>query len=1312
VLLEQLSPNNPTPSSTFATLASGINNSVTSLSVSSASFFPTVGQFRILIDSEYMIVTAVSGTTLTVTRGAEGSAAASHSSGARISGVLTQGSLAQVISDAVPFTVVHSSGYGKTGVALQAGAITASSTTLTVSGINGTSTFTAADVGKAIQVVGAGASGADLYTTIASFTSSTVVDLTAAASTTVTKRTVVWYPSGQDDTTAIQAAINGMTNDSGILCLPPGVYVISSTLTASQHLMAVVGGGMNQTYVVPSSAGFTGDMLDMSQARGYRILDIAFKHAGLSAATAVSVVTAWSITTNVATLTGTNSFSAGQAVCLSGFTGTGNIFNDQFVTITASAGSTFSFAFTHTDASGTDNGAAYLDYNCIGFPINSTTLLYADLQNVQTMNAPGVGVKFALSVVCRFEGCVFLSNRAHGVALYNSQNIGSTSTEWTNCYSNGNGLAGYYLHIVNYSSLRTCAADSNGISYYLFSCKGVTLEGCGSEATVDNNAAFPGYDVYFHGGQANVVDGCYFSKNSGVANAGGTYVVFDNTASFSRVSNCVFAGQLAQLPTNVFTVASACVGNTIWEPYLNNNASSAYTDAGTGTTLYESGAFVVGGAAAPYTTSNPLYLGGSSSVAASAGIVRSIKGTTTTFWYAGDGGATANIALIGITSGGSLVLGDGTNGANVNLNVPSGNLVQLQSAGTNALAITLRAAGTTQIQFGAGVTAANINWATAASGAGGTFVIQGQGGAAGANGGLLALAGGAGGAGGTDAGIELRTGSTARITVSTTAITAALPIVSAADLQLGDGSTGTDVVANAKTGQLFRVKINSTDVFTISGTKITAIQPIAMSSGTVATSGGIRFAGGAQTFLGGVASGGATIGLLGLTAGDSLTIGDGVNNANINPNIPRAGLIQWQTAGTNAWAWTLRDNGANTLVWGNAVTSWSISSSTLSSGTGATGSIHAQPTSSGAGGSLTVGGGVGTTRYGDLVVDTPLAIGKTSIAMADAPQTLSVANSAAGVVVVTGTNTAVRALTISCAPTSGALKLIDNQCIGGGITVQFLTGTATATIPIGCRAIVYGDGTNANAIILGLGASSGWTAIYDADWTTLGTSVAAGNGNFSIDGRNWTVANFANSATFQLTNGTGLIIKCNANNTDWTSPTDTLPKVSISLSTLLPGITLDPSWGVRIFAQIAVTATTNFEGAVFSYGIASGFNQNFYFIKGVRSAVNTIQYGSNAAGSNVTNINDTTNFSDDALIMEMDGLFDERARASSGVYSAGWPAVGSQRLRAIMRQSTAVVYQPSMVVTTDPAIMFGAKSTDTAAVAQLVVKRLRVEIHI
>lgn len=72
-----------------STLASGINNSQTTLTVASALLFPTSGVFRVRIDNEILTVTSVSGTTFTVSRGAESSTAASHGDGVDVSLLLT-----------------------------------------------------------------------------------------------------------------------------------------------------------------------------------------------------------------------------------------------------------------------------------------------------------------------------------------------------------------------------------------------------------------------------------------------------------------------------------------------------------------------------------------------------------------------------------------------------------------------------------------------------------------------------------------------------------------------------------------------------------------------------------------------------------------------------------------------------------------------------------------------------------------------------------------------------------------------------------------------------------------------------------------------------------------------------------------------------------------------------------------------------------------------------------------------------------------------------------------------------------------------
>jgi hypothetical protein len=80
------------------TLNGAINNSTTSVVVTSDTGAPAAN-FRIRVDDEYMLVTAKSGTTFTVTRGVEGSTAASHSDGATVTHVLTAGGLSQALSE-------------------------------------------------------------------------------------------------------------------------------------------------------------------------------------------------------------------------------------------------------------------------------------------------------------------------------------------------------------------------------------------------------------------------------------------------------------------------------------------------------------------------------------------------------------------------------------------------------------------------------------------------------------------------------------------------------------------------------------------------------------------------------------------------------------------------------------------------------------------------------------------------------------------------------------------------------------------------------------------------------------------------------------------------------------------------------------------------------------------------------------------------------------------------------------------------------------------------------------------------------------
>lgn len=107
------------------------------------------------------------------------------------------------------------------------GAITSSTTTLT----SATAAFVAADVGKIITVKGAGAAGVNLNTTIASINSGTSVELTDAASTTVSSA-VYWYGT-QDESAAFTAWLAALSDDGNVTAtgyVPPGQYAVSAAV--------------------------------------------------------------------------------------------------------------------------------------------------------------------------------------------------------------------------------------------------------------------------------------------------------------------------------------------------------------------------------------------------------------------------------------------------------------------------------------------------------------------------------------------------------------------------------------------------------------------------------------------------------------------------------------------------------------------------------------------------------------------------------------------------------------------------------------------------------------------------------------------------------------------------------------------------------------------------------------------------------------------------------------------------------------------------------------------------------------------------
>lgn len=86
-------------------LFTAINATGTTIVVSNSTRSPAPN-FRILIDSEYLLVTGKSGNTWTVTRGIEGSVATAHAAAVEVTQVLTVGAFKQFIAESQKIALV------------------------------------------------------------------------------------------------------------------------------------------------------------------------------------------------------------------------------------------------------------------------------------------------------------------------------------------------------------------------------------------------------------------------------------------------------------------------------------------------------------------------------------------------------------------------------------------------------------------------------------------------------------------------------------------------------------------------------------------------------------------------------------------------------------------------------------------------------------------------------------------------------------------------------------------------------------------------------------------------------------------------------------------------------------------------------------------------------------------------------------------------------------------------------------------------------------------------------------------------------
>ncbi len=227
------------------TLNGAIASGDATLVVASATGFPGSGNFRIIVDAEVMLVTAVSGTTFTITRAQESTSAASHVSGTIITHVLTAGAL--------------NAGFARADSANITNAMLATMPATTIKGNNTTSTGAPLDLTQA-QVIAMlyGGAGAPTGFHMEWLSSSTIsvdsgycidktasVPLNLAALSTLTISTNA-SALGNDRKTMTGTATatngnNGVTGTSTLFLTEFGTKTGTGTITTSGTAVTGVG---------------------------------------------------------------------------------------------------------------------------------------------------------------------------------------------------------------------------------------------------------------------------------------------------------------------------------------------------------------------------------------------------------------------------------------------------------------------------------------------------------------------------------------------------------------------------------------------------------------------------------------------------------------------------------------------------------------------------------------------------------------------------------------------------------------------------------------------------------------------------------------------------------------------------------------------------------------------------------------------------------------------------------------------------------------------------------------------------------------
>jgi hypothetical protein len=183
----------------------------------------------------------------------------------------------------------------------------------------------------------------------------------------------------------------------------------------------------------------------------------------------------------------------------------------------------------------------------LGWTANGNTP-YVSMKNVWVRNFGSDGIQLETPIVSHLDKVLSFDNGGHGFNFYHA----GTSVTLTSCWARGNAQAGYYFYQSVYISLVSCAADNNGVSYFVQDAQSIAFYSCGSEGAIMKGVPYNGYGWKIDNSSLITLQSCWVTdnRNLGVWVSGGSNAVSLNVADNSPSVSAVYFIQ-TETGTNV-----------------------------------------------------------------------------------------------------------------------------------------------------------------------------------------------------------------------------------------------------------------------------------------------------------------------------------------------------------------------------------------------------------------------------------------------------------------------------------------------------------------------------------------------------------------------------------------------------------------------------------------------------------------------------------------------------------------------------------------------------------------------------------------